>query len=244
MNHNPQRHHRRSIRLKGYDYAQACAYFVTICAQDRECLFGEIIDANMRLSDGGLMVEREWDALPDRFPSVQLDALVIMPNHIHGIIVLAPDGPNDHTAESATTAGQTMTTVGQTMTTAGQTMTTVGQTMTTVGQTMTTVDQSVGAPLVGALPGRGLGAHKGCPYNSQSDTLGEIVGAFKSLTTVVYTRGVRQSGWPGFRGRLWQRNYYEHIIRSETELDRISEYIASNPARWDHDDENPLRIGR
>ena len=98
---------------------------------------------------------------------------------------------------------------------------------------------------VGAHAAVEEGTHKGHPYqNIQSDTLGEIVGAFKSLTTVVYTRGVRQSGWPGFRGKLWQRNYYEHIIRSETELDRIREYIASNPAQWDHDDENPLRADR
>ena len=124
-------------------------------------------------------------------------------------------------------------------------------------QPTATEGHHVRAPLVGAQPHAqahtppdpGEGTHKGRPYGNtqpgsvgQPKTLGDVMGAFKSLTTGAYIRGVRQSGWPGFRGKLWHRNYYEHIIRSETELNRIREYIANNPARWDQDDENPERI--
>ena len=72
--------------------------------------------------------------------------------------------------------------------------------------------------------------------------MGDIVGAFKSITTVMYTRGVQQSGWPSFRGRLWQRNYYEHIIRNDESLCRIREYIANNPLQWTMDHENPAMV--
>lgn len=81
-------HHRRSLRLQGYDYAQAGAYFVTICTHNRECLFGEVVDEEMVLNDAGRMVQTIWDGLPERFPTVELDQSVVMPNHIHGILVL------------------------------------------------------------------------------------------------------------------------------------------------------------
>src|SRR5437870_3556700 len=83
------RHHRRSIRLKGYDYSLAGAYFVTISTQDRVCVFGDVVEGVMRLNEAGWMVSTEWDALLARFPGVDLDACVVMPNHIHSIIVFA-----------------------------------------------------------------------------------------------------------------------------------------------------------
>jgi REP element-mobilizing transposase RayT len=83
--------HRRSIRLRGYDYTQAGAYFVTICTQDRACLFGEIIDGQMRLNAPGQIVHDEWLRTGALRPNVELDAFVVMPNHFHGIIVLDPD---------------------------------------------------------------------------------------------------------------------------------------------------------
>src|SRR5450432_2181257 len=91
MTDDSQRHHRRSIRLKGYDYGRAGAYFVTICAQDRACLFGEVIDGNVQSNEAGQMIIGEWNAMPDRFPTVELDAFVVMPNHFHGIIVIATE---------------------------------------------------------------------------------------------------------------------------------------------------------
>lgn len=90
MTYDPQKHHRRSIRLRGYDYRDPGAYFVTICTDDRRCLFGEIIDGEMYLSDVGQVAQWIWNAIPERYSNVDLDQYVIMPNHIHGIVVLRP----------------------------------------------------------------------------------------------------------------------------------------------------------
>ncbi len=179
-------HHRRSIRLKGYDYTQAGAYAVTICTHNRDCLFGEIADGEMRLNDGGRMLERAWGELPVRFHHMDLDGFVVMPNHFHGILVLHPH----------------------------------------VG--LESADEKT------------KGEHRVRPNGTLPDTVGRIVQAFKSITTHKYITGVKQNGWPPFPGKLWQRNYYERIIRNEGELKRIREYIVNNPARWELDRENPI----
>ena len=167
---------RRSIRLQGYDYTQSGAYFVTIVVQDRLCLFGSVVDQEMRKNEVGKMVRRVWERLPDRFPCIQLDASVVMPNHIHGIMV---------------------------------------------------IDQPVGAP----NPARAT--------TRVAPTLGAVVGAYKSLTTRAYIEGVSAGVWPPFRKRLWQRNYYEHVVRNDASLGELRQYILDNPARWAFDRENP-----
>ena len=86
-------YHRRSTRLQGYDYSQAGAYFVTICTQDRECLFGGIIAGEMRLNDAGHMVYRIWNDLSVKYLGIETDEFVVMPNHVHGIIVIVGAGP-------------------------------------------------------------------------------------------------------------------------------------------------------
>ena len=86
--YNPDLHHRRSIRLRGYDYTRDGAYYVTIVTHGRRTLFGDIVEGEMRLSEAGEMVKRVWDKMPDRFPNVEMDAFVVMPNHIHGIIIV------------------------------------------------------------------------------------------------------------------------------------------------------------
>ena len=86
--YNPDIHHRRSIRLKGYDYSRAGAYFITICTHGRECILGDLVDGEMRLNEYGDIVRGEWLNLPNRFPDIELDAVVIMPNHIHAIIAI------------------------------------------------------------------------------------------------------------------------------------------------------------
>jgi len=88
MKYNPDTHHRRSIRLKGYDYKQAGAYFVTVCTRDRTCFFGDVVDGEMQLNDTGRAVRASWNELPARFQNVVLDAFVVMPNHIHGIVIV------------------------------------------------------------------------------------------------------------------------------------------------------------
>lgn len=208
MNYDKYKHHRQSIRLKGYDYTEAGAYFVTICTQDREGLFGDVVDWEMRLNDEGTMVRDVWYKIPEHFPHADIDEFVVMPNHVHGIIMLSGRGDpcdrpvlcvdNDHLS-----------------------------------------DEHI------------QGDHKDRPYNMRNigrprgtlpGSVGRIVQAFKSLTTHEYIRGIRGNGWHSFNGKLWQRNYYEHIIRSEEEMNRIREYIIANPAQWAEDEDNPENI--
>lgn len=199
---------RRSLRLKGYDYSQAGAYFITIVTQNRACLFGEVADGEMRLNEAGRMVESVWSDIPAFYAGVAIDEFVAMPNHIHGIIILVGAGP------CACPEGPCACPIG-----------------------------------VGAAPrGRpGYGQPQGVVGQPQGVaptlSLPDVVHRFKTLTTKRYADGVRQSGWPPFRGRLWQRNYYEHIVRNDDELHRIREYIANNPLRWALDRENPDVVG-
>jgi putative transposase len=145
------------------------------------------------------MVATLWDGIAARFSGVEIDQFVVMPNHLHGILVLMDGDERETTAKRATTERAT----------------------TRVGPTN---DDPVGAPLVGARV-----------------RLGNVIGAFKSLATIGYIGGVKANGWPEFRGRLWQRSYYEHIVRDEDALNRIRRYIDDNPARWEFDDENPQK---
>jgi len=164
---NSEIHHRRSIRLEGYDYSQAGAYFLTLCTQNRECLFGEIVEGGMRLNDAGRGVESVWNGLPEHYPHVELDVMVIMPNHVHGIIVLTP---------------------------------------------------AVGAGL------------KPAPTAKVRHRLPEIVRAFKTFSS---RRINEPRNTPG--AKLWQRNYWEHIVRNEPELNRLRKYVQDNPAQWELD---------
>ncbi|MDQ6975264.1 MAG: transposase [Mariprofundaceae bacterium] len=165
-NAQPQR---KSIRLKGYDYSQAGAYFITICTKNRVHLFGEIINGEMMPNDAGVMLENQWVGLQQRFHTIQLHEYSVMPNHFHGII----------TIQRATTR--------------------------------------------------------------VAPTLGDMVGAFKSLSTYAYIQGVKQSGWARFQQTLWQRNYWEHIIRNAQVFEKISQYIRNNPAQWQYDQLNSRR---
>jgi REP element-mobilizing transposase RayT len=96
MKYDPQKHHRRTIRLKGHDYTSPGAYFITICTHQRQCLFGKIVDGKMQLNEFGNWVDACWKRLPTHFSHLQLDRFVVMPNHIHGILVLTHN-PNEPT---------------------------------------------------------------------------------------------------------------------------------------------------
>ncbi|TET55082.1 MAG: transposase [Anaerolineales bacterium] len=200
--HDPEEHHRRSIRLPGYDYAQAGSYFVTIVTQGRECLFGMVIGGEMQLNDAGRMVEDAWAQIGGRFVNVEPDEHIVMPNHFHGILIIADVGASP-----------------------------VGARL--VG------GSPVGAPLVGA-PGSST-RDDPTADRTGNPPLGDIIGAFKSITTVQYIHGVRNLGWPVFNKRLWQRNYYEHIIRDDRGLDNVRQYLFDNPTRWSEDAENTDR---
>lgn len=183
--YDPNRHHRRSIRLKGYDYTQPGAYFVTICTHDRACLFGEVVEGVMRLNAWGEIVREEWFRTAQLRPYVVLheDEFVVMPNHVHGIIWI------------------------------------VGR----VGATRQVAPTRV-VPTSPAGPDAG--------------SIGAIIGQFKSAVT---KRINAYWGIPG--ARIWQRNYYEHIIRTERALNAIRRYIAENPLRWHLDRYNAAAIG-
>ena len=197
MTYDPDNHHRRSIRLAGYDYTQAGGYHVTIVTAGRECLFGEVVDGEVRLNWEGQVARREWARLARRFPHVQLDAFVVMPNHIHGIIIITGDGcrgtasPTDNlTADGSAVPLRELPAARQ--------------------------DERFGKPVPGSIP--------------------TIVRSYKSAVTLRINAG---------RGALvWQRNFYEHIVRNDESLDRIRQYIIDNPTRWDDDDENPGKRAR
>ena len=201
MSEEVQRRRRRSIRVHGYDYSLAGAYFVTVVTQDRARLLGAVRDDEVRLSPAGEMVQAIWRSLPARFPSVVLDSFVVMPNHVHGVVFLTDEAQARWTTASG------------------------GVEAPLVGAQDDAVSQEAGATTRGAT-------------TRVAPTLGDVVGAWKSLTTVAYIAGVKQAHWSPFAGRLWQRNYYEHIVRNDEDLSAIRQYILTNPQQWAQDAEN------
>ncbi len=193
------RHHRRSIRLKGYDYSQAGGYYVTIVTWHRECLFGEVVNKEMILNKVGKIVEWEWLELPKRFSYIELGAYMVMPNHFHGILFI-------HETVGATRQGQINSQTGSEPL----------QTNTSVGMD--------GSPL---------------PRGPKPASLGAILAQFKSRAT--------KRIWkiPEFKETpIWQRNYYEHVIRNDKDLQNKTDYIEANPLLWEQDDENPLNANK
>jgi REP element-mobilizing transposase RayT len=175
---------RKDIRLKGYDYSLGGAYYLTICTQNRLCLFGYVDGIEMQTNDAGRMIAHWWMELAHKFTDVMPDTHIVMPNHIHGIVV---------------------------------------------------IKSTVGADL------------RVCPSDNNDDNEGEHTGSplrpslsriiqwLKTMTTNEYIDGVRNNGWTPFDHRLWQRNYYEHIIRNATSHRQIVDYIANNPNQWAND---------
>ncbi len=169
-----QQKKRTPLRLRKYDYAQAGAYFITVCTKDKEHLLGEITDGAMKENEFGTIARSCWEELPKHYRDIELDEFVVMPNHIHGIILNYND--------------------------------------------------DVGATHASPLLKR--------------PRLGDMVGSFKSAVTKRINE-IRAT--PG--ATIWQRNYYEHIIRNERGLNRIREYIHGNPLRWELDRENNQHTG-
>ena len=174
MPYDRKKHHRRSIRLPDHDYRSPDAYFITICTHEGEPLFGEVVDGEMRLSEWGQVVSHYWMQIPEHSAHVELDAWVVMPNHLHGILVITDPAGAQHAA--------------------------------------------LLLPRTNVHPG----------------SLGAIVRSFKSAAT---RRINRMRDTPGTL--VWQRNYYEHIIRTDAALEGIREYIQSNPIPWSEDRLHP-----
>ncbi|MEE8640742.1 MAG: transposase [bacterium] len=184
MTFDRHKHHRRSIRLRDYDYTSGGAYFVTICTYDRECLFGAVEGDTVRLNQYGLVAGEEWSRSAAHRPEIELDASVVMPNHVHGIVIITDDA---------------------------------------VGA------QRVGAQRVAPLL-YGPPAQRPLSYRPPG-SLGSFVAGFKMAVT---KRINLLRGTPG--GRVWQRNYYERIIRDDDEAARTRAYIYDNAGRWPDDD--------
>jgi putative transposase len=160
----PPYRQRRSPRLQGYNYSQSGAYFVTICTHNRSPIFGTIIDGCMQLSEAGLIAAQRWETIPEHHPSVELDVFVVMPNHVHGILILAEAVP-----------GLTQERTG-----------------------------SISAVM-----------------------LGTVIGSYKSSVTRHIHNMNLMSDSP-----VWQGRYHDHVIRSESDLNRIRAYVELNPQRW------------
>jgi REP element-mobilizing transposase RayT len=199
MQYDPTKHHRRSIRLKGYDYTLAGAYFVTICTQNRECVLDDPI-VNGIIND-------VWQMLPSWFPTIELDEFVVMPNHVHFVVWI------------------------------------VGKPLAGVPDDGNT-DGNVGTSFANVLIDDNVDGGKPRPYQipqpqkiNITPTLGEIVGTFKSLVFKVCLDWIEINDLSR-RAKFWQKNYYEHIIRNDRELNAIRQYIIDNPIKWKDDRDN------
>ncbi|HET8829318.1 MAG TPA: transposase [Pelobium sp.] len=194
MKYDPRIHHRRSIRLKGYDYSRAGAYFITICCEKMACRFGYVEKEGMMLNELGEIAYNEWIKLAERFDCFELDVFQIMPNHMHGIIVL-----------------KDVINVGATL---------------AVAQTnhLDFAEQDSFTERVRA------GASPAPTTTAKPISIPDIVGAYKSLVSNACLEFFKSKNET--MGKLWQRNYYEHIIRDERAYQNISHYIINNPAKW------------
>lgn len=155
---------RKATRLRTFDYRTPALYHVVTTTAGTICRFGAVREGVMICNDIGEMIDEIWNAIPEQFPGVSIDASVVMPNHIHGIIFIEPN-----------------------------------------------VDDAL------------------------SVALGDIMKWFKGVTGNRYSRGVHGRGWPPYDRHFWHRNYYDHIVRDEPDLERVRTYIVNNPANWNTD---------
>ncbi|MEP0829273.1 MAG: transposase [bacterium] len=185
---------RKPLRLKEFDYSTAGLYFITICAYDRQCLLGSILNDSVELSAVGEMVKKWWYKLPVKFAGIKIDESIIMPNHLHGIVNIIGGNPCLASKSPSNIVG--------------------------------------GDPCVAPKsfpPGKDL-----------NPSLPRLIQWFKTMSTNEYLRYIKTAKLPSAQSKLWQRNYYEHVIRNEQELYEIRKYIIENPLKWSLDPENPL----
>ena len=243
MPYNANIHHRKSIRLNGYDYSQAGLYFITICCHDRIHRFGNIADGKMILNDAGKIATAEWEALKDRFHNIKQGAFVVMPNHIHFIIIITNPGMATARVAATSTDYPIRARLAPDRKTDDGESVRAGLAPAHDGD-----GESVRAGFTPALDGKddregrpnqyyGVGNdgdRKGRPNESDRKiTLGEIVGAYKSLVFNNCLKLAKDKG--EYLGKFWQRDYYENIIRNDEAFIKISEYIINNPAKWQDD---------
>lgn len=216
MKYNPEIHKRKSVRLKNYDYSSEWLYFITIASQNKLCLFWSINNWELNLFESWKMIQNEWLNLENKYNNIKLHNFVIMPNHFHWIIEIRnivgaiPRGCPDEFQNSyrVPTRG-----------------------------TPTGNEYNYENQIVGAIPrGCPYDCKNGCPDNfGNRKTIWNIIWWFKSITTNEYIKNVKNKNRVWFNKKLWQTNYYEHIIRNEESFTKICEYIENNPLKWDED---------
>ena len=205
--YNPEKHHRRTIRLKGYDYSQEGRYFITICCQNRKCRFGKIENNKMILNDAGKIADECWLDIPKHFPNAILHEYVIMPNHVHGIIELSPTVGVENFQPGVENVGVENVGVENFQPLPPPPSRNEFQKI---------IPRSIGSIVRGFKIGvtkwfRNVGVENfQCPYR--------VTGRKFSAPTTI-----------------WQRNFHEHIIRDEQSYQRIAQYIINNPAKWKED---------
>ncbi|HON53113.1 MAG TPA: hypothetical protein PLS12_07890 [Bacteroidales bacterium] len=255
MTYTKRFYSRKSIRLREYDYSQQGLYFITICTQNRSCLFGSIDHGSIMLYDSGKMIENQWLQMPQRFPNIVLHEYIIMPNHIHVILEIVPtvgatlvvalDNKNvvaldnkgmiTHNNKTMITHENTNCNHNTNINTHDNKTMVINESMNPHGnahKNIFTQNQKYQPDQLWQPHINQLGQPQGI---APTITIGDIIGAFKSITTHEYIRGVTNKHWKPFDGKLWQRNYYEHIIRNEQSYLRIVEYIIQNPNKWKDD---------
>ena len=207
-----------SIRLLGYDYSQPGAYFITIATHNRQCSFGNIIDDEMMLNEFGVFVQNEWLKTGIIRPNINIDAFVVMPNHLHGIIIIT-DNDNGHSRDSRDSRDSRRDTL--------QRVSTITDTITDTNTDTDTITNTE----MGTETDTGTIEQFGKPTKNSIPT---IVRLFKSTTA----KQINQLRVSTPMQPLWQRNYYEHVIRNKVELNRIRQYIIDNPKKWKEDNLN------
>lgn len=172
---------RKVVRLKAWDYSTQAYYFATICSHEKRCIFGKIKNGRSLLSEVGRIVEEEWLKSANMRPHIALEEFVVMPNHLHGIVVLTKSGPGLPAAESASE--------------------------------------------IGYLRRKGK-------VRREPQSLSSFIAGFKAAVT----KRINELN-PQVKHAVWQRGFYEHVIRSEKDLYLIKQYILDNPANWESDEE-------
>jgi len=216
MRYNPNIHNRRSIRLKGYDYSQAGMYFITICVRNRKHLFGEIRDGNMILNEYGEIAHNEWVKTPDIRPNIQLGEFIVMPNHIHGIIVITNKIVSPRRGVLHTPPLAIVPNSGR-----GVLHTPPLAIVPNPGRGV------LHTPPLAIVPNPGRGVCN-TPLRSPSQSIGALIRGYKTAVT-------KQLNQFECFGTVWQPNYYEKIIRTNRAHQYISNYIINNPVNWKTD---------
>ena len=215
--YDPQKHHRRSIRLKGWDYRRPGWYFVTMVTQNRECLFGRVVDGKMVLNEFGKIVDYHWKKLPTHFKHIELDEYCMMPNHLHSIIHIIhwPDGGGGMDAGADDVRAKDFPEDFDN-----------GEKSLLYKQNVPTINNIDGNP----SPLQPDDQSQPFPRGTIPGSLSAIIQNYGNVTTRKINK-LRNT--PG--AKLWQRNYWEHIIRNDDELYRIRRYIKNNPLKWSDD---------